>query len=503
MKPFSLFAARKLRVAPVLAFTLALMANAAWVSWAAASEEAGRAERERIAAALVEVYTHASTPDIGSPWQSIGVDRYHGSGVVIEGNRILTAAHVVAHQVEVSVKRQGTTRRHAARVAFSGDACDLAILEVEDESFFAGVAPVSLGELPRLGDRVTAYGFPLGGESISITAGIVSRLEIGVYSHSGEELLQAQVDAALNDGNSGGPIVAGGELVGIAAEVLQSAENVGYVVPVPVIEHFLKDVEDGRVDGFPSMGIDAQPIENKALQASLGLTDRDQGALIIRVDAGSTGAEVLAPGDVLLSVDGLPIGRDLTIGVPGLGRVAASYAVRRRQVGQKVKIELTRDGKRFDREVVLRSTRPLVPDTQHGRPSYLVYGGLVFQPLTRDFIELFEDPPSEMAELYLYSNVRTPERSQVVVLSRVLPAAVNRGYEEFEDQTIGEVEGRVPRDMADLVRLLEAADGEYVRIVTRQGGRIVLDRRRAVASGSRVLERYGIGHDRSEDLRGR
>ncbi|TFH24244.1 MAG: trypsin-like serine protease, partial [Myxococcales bacterium] len=394
MKRARLSGSPLLRVTPALAVVLALTVGLAARSRAVAAEQDGRAERERIAAALVEVYTHASAPDLGSPWQSAGVARYNGSGVVIEGNRILTAAHVVAHHVEVSVKRQGTTRRHAARVTFSGDACDLAILEVDDESFFAGVKPLQLGELPRLGDSVTAYGFPLGGESISITAGIVSRLEIGVYSHSGEELLQAQVDAALNDGNSGGPIVAGGELVGIAAEVLESAENVGYVVPVPIIEHFLRDIEDGRVDGFPNMGIDAQPIENKALQASLGLTDGDHGALVIRVDADSTGAEVLRPGDVLLAVDGLPIGRDLTIGVPGVGRVAASYAVRRRQVGETVKVELARDGKRLDREVVLLATRPLVPDTQHGQPSYLVYGGLVFQPPTRDFIELFEEPPS-------------------------------------------------------------------------------------------------------------
>ena len=467
---------------------------------AAAAGAGSRAERERIAEALVEVYTHADAPDLATPWQSLGVERYHGSGVVISGNRILTAAHVVSHPVEVSVKRQGTTKRRPARVAFRGDACDLAILEVDDESFFEGVEPLELGELPRLGDAVTAYGFPLGGESISITAGIVSRVEIGVYTHSGEQLLQAQVDAALNDGNSGGPIIADGKLVGIAAEVLESTENVGYIVPAPVIAHFLKDVEDGRVDGFPSMGIDAQPIENKGLRASLGLADEDHGALVIRVDAGSTGAD-LRPGDVLMSVDGFEIGRDLTIETPDLGRIAASYAARRRQVGETVRLVLERDGERIERDVVLRATDPLVPDTQHGPPSYFIYGGLVFQPLTREYIELFEDPPSDLAELYLYSNVRSPERSQVVVLSRALPAGLTRGYEDFEDQIVARVEGRVPRDLADLASILESAEGRFVRIDLRHGGRVVLDRDRAEAAGPRLLDRYGILRDRSRDLR--
>ena len=159
-----------------------------------------------------------------------------------------------------------------------------------------------------------------------------------------------------------------------------------------------------------------------------------------------------------------------------------------------------RDGKQVEREVRLRVTPRLVPDADSSPPSYLVFGGLVFQPLTRSFLELYDDPPSHMVDLYLHRNAHTSDRSGVIVLSRVLPAAINRGYEDFEDEIIVKVDGRVPRDLADLTRHLDGATGEFVQLETREDRRVVLDRERAIEVLPRLLERYAISSDRSPDL---
>ena len=78
-------------------------------------------------------------------------------------------------------------------------------------------------------------GFPIGGERLSITEGVVSRIEMFSYAHSQRCLLGVQIDAAINDGNSGGPVLRGGQLAGIAFQALESGENIGYAIPVPVI----------------------------------------------------------------------------------------------------------------------------------------------------------------------------------------------------------------------------------------------------------------------------
>src|SRR5690606_23070094 len=105
--------------------------------------------------------------------------------------------------------------------------CDLALLQVEDEGFFDDVPPADIGELPALRDKVSVVGFPIGGEEISITEGVVSRIEVQRYNHSQRHLLAVTVDAAINQGNSGGPVFKNGKVAGIAFQKLTGVDNIG------------------------------------------------------------------------------------------------------------------------------------------------------------------------------------------------------------------------------------------------------------------------------------
>ena len=180
-------------------------------------------------------------------------DRTSGSGVVVAapvpgGVGILTNAHVVADQTFVQVRRHGSSVKHRARVHAVGHACDLAVLAVDDPSFWAEgsasehpPAPLWLGETPHLQDQVTVVGFPQGGDNLSITSGVVSRIELTNYAHGAAQLLAIQLDAAINPGNSGGPALgADGAVVGLAFQNLANADNIGYVIPTPIIRRFLE-----------------------------------------------------------------------------------------------------------------------------------------------------------------------------------------------------------------------------------------------------------------------
>ncbi len=468
---------------------------------APAPDSAARRGKARVKPALVKVYTTANPADLLSPWQGLGTEKYTGTGVIISGSRILTNAHLVADQVSIEVKRQGMTRKYEARPLVVGHACDLALLQVDDPAFFEGVVPLEIGAMPAIQDTVDVYGFPVGGESISVTSGIVSRIEIGPYSHSEEELLIAQVDAALNPGNSGGPVIESGKLAGIALQILDGAENVGYVIPAPVVRHFLADVEDGRFDGFPTLGIDWQSIENPALRSALGLEQAETGGLVSRVNGGSSADGVLEAGDVLLSIDGHEIAEDLTIALPGGGRIGASYAVQRRQAGDEIEIGFVRGNRRILQTVLLQSAPILVPGPAYDRkPTYLVFGGLVFQPLSLDYIDALYDWQHDLAYYAFHQYLRTEARHEVILLSQVLAGPVNRGYHDWANAILATVDGRVPRDMRDLVSIIEGAEGPWLDVVTEEGQRLTLDLTRARAAGPQILERYGIARDRSPDL---
>jgi hypothetical protein len=139
-----------------------------------------------------------------------------GSGVIIEGKRILTNAHVVLYAGQIQVQANQAGDKIAATVVAIAPGIDLAVLKLDDESFFEKRPPIARASLlPEIKDTVLAYGFPAGGTSLSITKGIVSRIEFVPYNFpvSG---LRIQIDAAINPGNSGGPTLAGDKMVGLA-----------------------------------------------------------------------------------------------------------------------------------------------------------------------------------------------------------------------------------------------------------------------------------------------
>ena len=155
-------------------------------------------------------------PDPYKPWTKESPSDATGSGVVIEGKRILTCAHVVLYASQVQVQANQAGDKISAKVEAIAPGIDLAVLKLDDETFFDTHPPLPARKaLPEIKDTVMAYGYPEGGTSLSITKGIVSRIEFESYNFpvSG---LRIQIDAAINPGNSGGPAVAGDKMIGLA-----------------------------------------------------------------------------------------------------------------------------------------------------------------------------------------------------------------------------------------------------------------------------------------------
>ena len=234
-------------------------------------------------ASVVRVFATLHSPDPYRPWTKHGPQEATGSGVVISGKRILTNAHVVSRASQIFVQFDKSSDKLASSVVAVAPGIDLAILKLDDESALDGhpAAPVS-SKLPNLQQAVFAYGYPKGGSELSITRGIVSRIEFEDY-YLGVEGLRIQVDAAINPGNSGGPVVADGQLIGIAFSRLENSDNIGYIIPMEEIGLFLKDIEDGHYDGKPILPVDVQNLENQTLRSRLNLDKKTTGVLVRKI----------------------------------------------------------------------------------------------------------------------------------------------------------------------------------------------------------------------------
>ncbi len=305
---------------------------------------------------LVRITSTEVEPDYRAPWNSGTIQRGVGAGFVIDGQRIMTNAHVVSNSRYLTVEREGDPNKYPATVLFVAHDCDLALIQVAAPNFWKDMKPLTFGGIPSLESVVSAYGYPIGGERMSVTTGIVSRIDFNLYTHSAiDSHLAIQISAQINPGNSGGPVLQDGKVVGVAFQGYSGdiAQGVAYMIPTPVIRRFLKDIEDGHYDRYVDLGITYTKLQNPAQRHYLGLKDDDRGVLVDTViDAGPCGT-VLRQGDVLLSIDGHPIASDAFVEYEG-ERVQMPEVVERKFKGDTVKLDLLRKKQPMSLEIKSR-----------------------------------------------------------------------------------------------------------------------------------------------------
>lgn len=455
--------------------------------------------------AVVRIFATTQEPDYDSPWQARVPSTSTGSGVVIGDRQILTGAHVVANSTFLQVQKIAVPDKVRADVIGVCHDCDLALLRVRDPEFMDGVTPASLGELPTLRDRVAVVGFPVGGDEVSITEGVVSRLEVGRYTHSQRYLLAVTVDAAINEGNSGGPVFSlDGDVVGIAFQKLYNVDNIGEMVPTPLVKTFLDNVaaqDDSVQIRIPAIGISTQGLENPALRRRAGLAAKQSGLLVLAIEHGSSADGKLEPGDVILGIEGHVVANNSTVQWMNRYRTRYDVFLGLKKVGDPLDLVVLRDGEQREVTLTLQPAVNLVPRSIYDRdPDYFVYAGMVFQPLSRDLLATWgeswwEKAPREF--MYYYeSGMCSAKRREVVVLTQIFADEVNAGYEELHFEAVVSVDGDSVVDLVDFVDKIESATAP-VEIRMSRDGLIVLDPKEVTEAQGRILERYRISRDRS------
>jgi S1-C subfamily serine protease len=455
---------------------------------------------------VVKIYVTKREYDNFNPWQVQGRYNVEGSGAIIRDGYILTSAHLVSNSTFIQVKRTGQTKKYIAKVLFMANESDLAVLKVNNSTFYPDSEPFDIGELTGVGDEIAVYGYPNWNEQLTVTKGIVSRVSHENYVYSNVSLLTCQIDAAINPGNSGGPVVARNKLVGVAMQMGQG-ENEGYIVPVPVLKHFLRDIEDGSYEGIPELGITYQMMENQDMREYFGMSEDQSGILLRKLNPGSPAKSILKTDDVILSIDGTDIANDGTVQFRREERTLFQYVVQQKQVGDVINVEILRN------KGVMRKQVPLSLETAKWRlipfekrdvePTYYIFAGFIFIPLTENVLMDFGgwyDAPLNLSYHYFYGEP-VDQNEQIVIIIDVLSDEINVGYENFYYEIVSRVNGKNIKKIEDIIESIQSNREAYQVIETEAGDKIILDRKNARASKNRILKTYDIKHDRSRDLR--
>ena len=452
---------------------------------------------------LVRITATAVEPDYRAPWNVGGLQRGVGAGFVITGNRILTNAHVVANSRYLTVERDGDPNKYPATVQFVANDCDLATITVPAPDFFKNMIPLKFGSIPALESTVSAYGYPIGGERMSVTTGIVSRVDFQLYTHSSiDQHLAIQISAQINPGNSGGPVMEDGKVVGVAFQGYSGdvAQGVAYMIPTPVINRFLKDISNGHYDEYPDLAITYAKLQNPAQRKFLGLTDEDRGVLVSSVVAAGPSDGILRQGDVLLAIDGHPIASDANVELEG-EHAQFEEVVERKFKGDSVKFDILRDKQPMT--VTIKLYKPWPYSVQgHSydvQPRYVLYGGLLFQPLKLDMLEAYRLSDLRLRHFFEYFILEQIylQHPDVIVLSNILPDPINTYLAPYRGAIVDEVNGKKIRSLDGLADAFAQAPERIVIRMIGDGPPLVLDRNKVESARERIKTRYNVAKEQN------
>src|SRR5947209_5889384 len=452
----------------------------------------------KIQKSLVRITSTEVEPDYRAPWNTGAIGRGVGAGFVIEGPRIMTNSHVVSNTRYLTVEREGDPNKYPARVVFIAHDCDLALITVDSPAFFKNMSPLKFGGIPELESTVSAYGYPIGGERMSVTTGIVSRIDFQLYTHSSiDQHLAVQISAQINPGNSGGPVMQNAKVVGVAFQGYSGdvAQGVAYMVPTPVIKRFLKDVGDGRYDGYVDLGMTYGKLQNPAQRKFLGLKEDGRGVLVETVVQAGPCAKILKPGDVLLSIDNHPIASDGNVDLEG-EHVEMPEVVERKFKGDQVKFDIWRDKQAMSGSVQLDTVPPYLMQSHKYdvRPRYIVYGGLLFQPLSLDLLETYQPGDLRLRhffDFYVLDQLYL-EHPDVIVLTNILPDAINSYLTAYRGGIVDEVNGKKIRTLDDLAQAFAQPGDRVVINLVGDGPPLVLDPKQVEEARGRIKTRYNV-----------
>lgn len=465
------------------------------------------AEQPRDSVVKIEVTNRR--PSLTRPWSKQSPSKSSGSGVMIADGRLLTNAHVVKHASQIEVQPNGSSTKHAARVVAVAPSMDLALLEFEDPTVAETIPPVEINPaLPELRQDVTVLGYPMGGDELSITEGIVSRIEFTRYYYSAMGL-RIQIDAALNSGNSGGPAISNNKLVGLVFSKIEEADNIGYLIPSEEIITFLADIKDGHYDGKATTSgkITVQRLESPTLRRRLGLDAETTGIMVQSAEDVPNGS--LRVWDVVTHIGPHAIDNQGFVRVNGSLRLVFSYYSDKLATADGIPLTVVRNGETIPITApVARGDHELLKPLMHDYPDYFIWGPIVF---TTAYSELIYASRGKMmtymmaVESPLLGRLRDRpafEGEEIVIIPiRLFPHATSRGYRSVAMATVSSVDGHKVKSLAHLAELLRDASGEFVEI--HLGGnypKLVFDREAAEEATEEILTDEGIRRRGSKEI---
>lgn len=454
-------------------------------------------------ASLVRVNSTGQAYDFFRPWAKKAPFMRRGLGVVLADNQVLVTAELVANHTYVELEKSVTAEKTPAEVVVVDYDCNLALLKPTDAGFLKEAKPLQLDSGARVGDKATILQLESNG-LIAETPATITTITVAGYPMDHLSLLTYRLSAPLQnrDGSFTIPAVRNGRLLGLLMRY-DGRSQTADLIPAPVIEHFLADAKLAKYPGFPRAGMAFSATRDPQFRRYIGLNENG-GVYVTEVRPGSASDKAgLRKGDIILAVDGKPVDQDGNYDNPDFGKISFSYLTSTlARSGDKVEFTIQRDGKRKTIPVTVEPidkagivSEPYFFDRQ---PRYYILGGLVFQELSRPYLQEWgggwaKEAPQRLVYLDAFQGEMPDDHGKVVFLSQVLPTQDTLGYENLDHLVVNKVNGVEIKSLDDLAKAAASPKDGFHRIEFDQDpGFIVLDAAEVENSKGELMRDYGL-----------
>ena len=448
---------------------------------------------------LVRVTVAFQQPDAGLPWRKQSPGIRHGYAVLLDETRAVTTESLVRNHTMAEVQQARRGERIPARVLMADPQANLALLELP-----AGAAdwqPAPLARKLEADDRFHVFQFDENGQ---IQRGAAQTVRIAMTSlpNMAFPALTFTVLTELNINGEGAAAMAGDSLAGLMISYDKDTRT-GAMIPYNALERFFADATEPPYKGLATAGFSWAPLVDPVRRAFLHVQNQTGGIQVLACLPGAGAMEALRPHDVILSMDGFPIDNMGFYEDPDFGRLLFPHLITgRRKPGDTIRLELVRDREPMDIELSLaryRDEYALIPENTEGHPAeYLVEGGLILRELSGDYLQAFgrnwaRRVDARLTDMY-FSRRFLPDQpgDRVVILSGVLPDAINIGYTRFSNAIVQAVNATPVSNLRDVFDVFDRDGAIYrVRLKSLETD-LVLDRAALPAANTRIAAQYRI-----------
>lgn len=436
------------------------------------------------------------------PWKHERLSENWACACAVGEYDVITTADSVVNLAFVRALRYGQNEFVGATLKVVDYDTNLCLIHLDPNALSKPLTPLTFSETYEKGAEVSFYWLSANNRLYN-GRGYIDRASVEPTQVSFGRRLCYVAGNTSQRTSRGEVYCIGSTPIGIAH--LSSEEKESGIIPAETINRFLKAVNSENYRGFGEIGFVLSDLLDPTMRSYLKMpASMTGGAYVVDVDTLGTGCDSLKKGDVILSIDGHALDPHGRFTHPKYQKLSYDHLIASKAVGENVRFELWRDGKKMDVQTKVTNidvSQMLVPYHEYDRQSeYIITAGFVLQKLTREYLKVFGDDMVGQSPPHLYQYFRhsafkpTPEREDIVILSYVLPAPFNIGYTGLGRMVVSKFNGMKIRSIQDILKAQKLnPESKYDIIEFELDNPVVVIPRAQLPAANQFIQRnYGI-----------